>query len=144
MKLSLSMDHGALALRAPILDELAKMGHEVVDYGTKSSDSVDYPDFAERVCLDVQNGESDFGILCCTTAIGMSMAANKYKGIRAAVVHFEDHAILTRQHNNANILCLGAMHTSDYEARLFVRRFLETKFEGGRHERRICKFNDVE
>ncbi|MEY2999945.1 MAG: hypothetical protein RL648_159, partial [Verrucomicrobiota bacterium] len=116
MNISLGCDHGALSLRQPVLDFLALQGHEVIDHGTFTADSVDYPDYARLVCEDLLNGSADFGILICTTGIGMSMAANKWPGIRAALVHHEDEAELTRRHNHANVLCLGALHTTAYEA----------------------------
>ena len=144
MKISIGFDHGALQLRAPILEALNEGGHTITDHGTDSKDSVDYPDYAKLVADDVVSGQSDLGILCCTTGIGMSIAANKVKGIRAALVHHEDEASLTRRHNNANVLCLGAMHTSAVTAKRLVDVFLTSEFEGGRHERRVCKFIDLE
>jgi ribose 5-phosphate isomerase B len=144
MKISIGFDHGALALREPVIEQLEALGHTVIDHGTKTTDSVDYPDYAALVTADVAGGEAEAGILCCTTGIGMSMAANKVKGIRAALVHYEDEAALTRQHNNANVLCLGSLHTQPAEARRLVEVFLASEFEGGRHERRVCKFTDWE
>lgn len=144
MKISIGFDHGAIALRQPVLEYLQANGHEVTDHGTDSTDSVDYPDYAQCVARDVASGAAEAGILCCTTGIGMSMAANKVKGVRAAVVHFEDEAALTRRHNNANVLCLGALHTSPDEARRLVDVFLSNSFEGGRHARRVDKFSNWE
>ncbi|MGA1205459.1 MAG: ribose 5-phosphate isomerase B [Opitutales bacterium] len=144
MNISIGFDHGALALRAPILKTLAALGHTVTDHGTDSVDSVDYPDYAKLVTDDVTGNRAEAGILCCTTGIGMSIAANKIRGIRAALVHEEDEAVLTRRHNNANVLCLGSLHTSPGKASKLVETFLANSFEGGRHERRVCKFSDWE
>ena len=144
MKISIGFDHGAVALRAPVLAALKAGGHEVTDHGTDSAESVDYPDYARLVTDDVASGTAEAGILCCTTGIGMSMAANKVPGIRAAVVHFEDEAALTRRHNNANVLCLGALHTTPEQVRPLVEVFLSNTFEGGRHQRRVGKFSEWE
>ncbi|MEX0324806.1 MAG: ribose 5-phosphate isomerase B [Puniceicoccaceae bacterium] len=144
MKISIGFDHGAIALRKPVLEFLQSSGHEVIDHGTDTTDSVDYPDYAKCVAGDVASGTAEAGILCCTTGIGMSMAANKVKGVRAAVVHFEDEAALTRRHNNANVLCMGALHTSPELAQRLVEVFLSNSFEGGRHQRRVDKFSDWE
>jgi ribose 5-phosphate isomerase B len=147
MKVSIGFDHGAISLREAVLQVLKEAGHTVTDHGTDSPDSVDYPDFAREVTKDIVEGRSEAGILCCTTGIGMSMAANKVKGIRAALVRYEDEAALTRQHNNANVLCMGALHTTPYEAVRLVRSFLENAFIGGeqpRHARRVGKFMEWE
>jgi RpiB/LacA/LacB family sugar-phosphate isomerase len=144
LKISLGMDHGAQNLRAAILQTIADLGCVVTDHGAHGPASVDYPDFAAPVCRDVASGAADFGILCCTTGIGMSMSANKFPGVRAALVHFEDEAQLTRQHNNANVLCLGALHTDPAAAAALLRIFLQTPFDGGeRHARRVAKINDT-
>lgn len=140
MKISIGFDHGAIPLRKALLEHLKSQGHELVDHGTDSTESVDYPDYAHLVSGDVAAGRVEAGILCCTTGIGMSIAANKIKGVRAAVVKFEDEAALTRQHNNANVLCLGAHHTTPYEALRLADIFLRSNFEGGRHERRVNKY----
>lgn len=139
MKISLGVDHGAFGLREVMLTHLKESGHEVIDHGTYTADSVDYPDFAHAVGNDVANGLADFGLLFCTTGIGMSIAANKVDGVRAAIAHHDDEAALARRHNNANILCLGAMHTTAYEAKRLVDIFLDASFEGGRHARRVNK-----
>lgn len=140
MKVSIGFDHGALPLRAPVINALKQAGHTIVDHGTDNAESVDYPDYARLVADDVVSGRAQAGILCCTTGIGMSMAANKVRGIRAALVHHEDEAILTRRHNNANVLCMGSLHTDPSQAGKLVNAFLDSTFEGGRHERRVCKF----
>jgi len=145
MKVSIGFDHGALPLRAPLLQHLKDRGIEFIDHGTSSNDSVDYPDYASKVALDVSEGRAETGILCCTTGIGMSLAANKFRNIRAAVIHYEDEAALTRQHNHSNVICMGALHTTPYEANRLVDIFLDTPFEkGGRHERRVGKINQLE
>jgi ribose 5-phosphate isomerase B len=144
MNISIGFDHGALPLRQALLEHLNSDGHTVIDHGTDSTQSVDYPDFAKAVCADVTSEKAEIGILCCTTGIGMSMSANKFKGIRAALVRFEDEAALTRRHNNANVLCLGALHTTAYEACRLADTFLANSFEGGRHERRVGKFMEWE
>ena len=144
MKVSIGFDHGALGLRAPVIEKLSELQHEVADHGTDSPESVDYPDYARLVAEDVASGRADLGILCCTTGIGMSIAANKVDGVRAALVHHEDEAELTRRHNNSNILCLGALHTTAYDAKRLVEIFLKSEFEGGRHARRVDKFTALE
>ena len=144
MKISLGFDHGALPLRDALLDFLRGEGHQLLDHGTDSAESVDYPDFAKAVCDDVVNARAEVGILCCTTGIGMSIAANKVKGIRAAVVRHQDEAALTRQHNHANVLCMGAHHTTPYEAVRITGVFLASSHEGGRHARRVAKFSEWE
>lgn len=139
MKLSIGSDHAGYDLKKQIFEYLQKEGHVVIDQGTYNKDSVDYPDFAERVVKDVQNKEADYGILVCYTGIGMSMAANKARGIRAALVSKVEDAVLTREHNNANVLCLSAKNTSVEDAFEIIKAFLSTDFAGGRHERRVEK-----
>ena len=139
MKLSIGSDHAGYDLKKQILEYLQKEGHVVIDQGTYNKDSVDYPDFAKWVVKDVQDNEADYGILVCYTGIGMSMAANKARGIRAALVGKVEDAVLTREHNNANVLCLSAKNTSVEDAFEIVKAFLSTEFAGGRHERRVEK-----
>ena len=139
MKLSIGSDHAGYDLKKQIFEYLQKEGHIVIDQGTYNKDSVDYPDFAEWVVKDVQNKEADYGILVCYTGIGMSMAANKARGIRAALVGKVEDAVLTREHNNANVLCLSAKNTSVEDAFEIIKAFLSTDFAGGRHERRVEK-----
>jgi ribose 5-phosphate isomerase B len=143
MKISIGVDHGAVALRTALLNHLRAAGHELVDHGTASPASVDYPDFAAKVCADILGGRADAGILCCTTGIGMSMSANRHPGIRAALVHYEDEAALTRRHNNANVLCLGAMHVTPDKATRLADIFFNESFEGGRHARRVDKIDSL-
>ena len=139
MKLSIGSDHAGYDLKKQIFEYLQKEGHVVIDQGTYNKDSVDYPDFAKWVVKDVQDNEADYGILVCYTGIGMSMAANKARGIRAALVGKVEDAVLTREHNNANVLCLSAKNTSVEDAFEIVKAFLSTEFAGGRHERRVEK-----
>lgn len=139
MKLSIGSDHAGYDLKKQIFEYLQKEGHIVIDQGTYNKDSVDYPDFAKWVVKDVQDNEADYGILVCYTGIGMSMAANKARGIRAALVGKVEDAVLTREHNNANVLCLSAKNTSVEDAFEIVKAFLSTDFAGGRHERRVEK-----
>lgn len=141
LTISLGVDHGAFALREVLLTHLREAGHLVIDHGTYSADSVDYPDFAQAVADDVVSGRAKLGVLCCTSGIGMSIAANKVPGVRAALVHYEDEAALCRRHNHANVICLGALHTTHYEACRLVDIFISSTFEGGRHERRVNKIN---
>ena len=137
--LALGADHGGFDLKEELKAHLAERGLEVVDYGPSSDDSCDYPDFARGVARAVASGECGFGILVCKTGVGMSMAANKVAGARAALVGNEAAATLARQHNDANVLCLAGLNTSADAAKKIVNAFLEAKFEGGRHGRRVGK-----
>jgi len=142
LAVAIGSDHAGFALKQALLPELKKRGMEVQDLGTHSPESTDYPDYAHAVAHSVVNGTADFGILCCSTGIGMSMAANKVEGIRAALVVNEETAILTRRHNDANVLCLGAKTSTPQQATKILEAFLKADFEGGRHERRIQKLED--
>lgn len=144
MKISIASDHAGLELKEYIKNYLANNGYEVEDFGTNSSDSCDYPDFAEPCAKSIANKKSDLGILVCYTGIGMSMCANKVKGIRAALVTSVENAHLTKEHNNANVLCLGAKDVSKDLAIEIVIEFIKTEFAGGRHERRVNKVNAIE
>ena len=137
MKLSLGCDHGAYALKEHLKDYLTKQGHTVVDCGTYSTDSCDYPLFARAAAQKVAGGECDRGIVLCTTGIGVSITANKVKGIRCALCRDLLTATLTRQHNDSNMLALAGGFTGPFEAERLVDAFLTTEFEGGRHERRV-------
>ena len=136
MRLSIGCDHGGYALKEQVVKYLNEK-YELVDYGCFGFESCDYPEFAKKVASDVSNGESTFGILICTTGIGMSITANKFKNVRAALVTNIDSAHLTRIHNNSNVICLGAKFTPYEEAVKYIDAFLEEKFEGGRHQRRV-------
>ena len=137
MKISIGSDHGGFTLKEQIIKHLNELEYEVTDCGCFSLESCDYPIYAKKVAYDVQNENVDFGILICTTGIGMSITANKVKGVRAALVTNEDAAHLTRKHNNSNIICLGAKYTSYEDAIKYIDIFLNEKFEGGRHLRRV-------
>lgn len=139
MKVIIGSDHGGFNLKSAIVQHLEDKGIDVKDVGPFDADSVDYPDYAKPVAEVVQNGEYDRGILVCGTGIGMNIAANKYKGIRAALVHDTFSAHATREHNNSNILCMGERVIGAGLALDIVDIWLETEFEGGRHERRIEK-----
>jgi ribose 5-phosphate isomerase B len=144
MKVALGADHAGVALKDNVKAWLIERGVTVDDLGTHSSDSVDYPDFATAVAHAVADGKADRGLLFCGTGLGMAMAANKVKGIRAAPVVEEASARLAREHNDANVLALGARLTAAEEARELVRIFLETPFEGGRHQRRVDKIGALD
>lgn len=137
--ISIGCDHAGVAHREAIIKHLASKGYEVIDYGTKSADSVDYPDYAHPVALDVETGKSSFGVLICGSANGVCMTANKHQGIRAALCWKDEIAALARQHNNANIICLPARYITQAEGILFADTFLNTSFEGGRHQSRVEK-----
>lgn len=144
MKISIGADHGGLALREVLVAHLQATGHTVLDHGTFSETSVDYPDYARLVGTDVTSGQADRGILICTTGIGISIAANKLPGVRAALVNHEDEAALSRAHNHANIICFGQRHTTPFEAKRYVDIFLSTEPETGRHTRRVEKIAALE
>lgn len=144
MKVAIASDHGGVKLRKEIMNLLDEMGIEYQDFGPNGEASVDYPDYALPVAEKVAKGEFDRGILICGTGIGMSIAANKVKGIRCALVHDVFSAKATRQHNDSNVLAMGERVIGPGLARAIVETWLTTKFEGGRHERRVCKINDIE
>ncbi|MBS5966470.1 MAG: ribose 5-phosphate isomerase B [Finegoldia magna] len=139
MKIAIAADHGGFELKDSMVEYIKSLGNEVVDLGTNSADSVDYPDYAKKVCEEIQKGNSDLGILICGTGIGMSLAANKFEGIRAACVSDVYSAKMSRNHNNANVLCIGARVIGDEVAKLIIKTFLENEFEAGRHQRRVDK-----
>ena len=144
MKIALACDHGALELKEAIKAHLKMRGLEFEDFGTYTKDSCDYPDFAGPAARAVAAGDCDRGIVCCTTGIGISIAANKIHGIRCALLHDHMSARLTRQHNNANMMALGAAVTAEPLALELVDIFLDTEFEGGRHQRRVDKIAALE
>ena len=140
MKIAIGSDHAGFTLKEAVKAELLRLGHEVTDVGTTSMDSVDYPDFAIPVAEKVVAGEVERGVVVCSTGVGVSIAANKVDGARAAVVTSDEVAALTREHNDANIIALGQKTTPTTEDGLrWVRTFLSTPFDGGRHERRVQK-----
>ena len=135
--IAIGSDHGGYLLKEEIKKHLKEKGYEFKDFGTDSTASCDYPVYAEKVCRAVPSGECEKGILICGTGIGMSMCANKCKGIRAAVCGDHFSAEFTRKHNNANVLCLGARVIGAGVAMQLVDIFLTTEYEGGRHEKRV-------
>jgi len=144
MKIAIGADHAGYALKDQIRDALRQDGHEVADLGTNSGESADYPDYARVVAHDVVSGAADRGVLVCSTGVGMSIAANKVDGIRAALAISPDEVRLTRAHNDANIITIGARYTDLQTANEMVKLFLETPFDGGRHARRIGKIAQLE
>ena len=139
MKIALGGDHAGYEYKKEIIEMLMQQGHEVKDYGPFTADSVDYPDFVHPVANAVESGEFNFGILICGRANGVAITANKHQGIRAGIAWGAELAKLTRAHNNANILCLPARFISLDIAKDCITAFLETPFEGGRHQSRIDK-----
>lgn len=144
MKISLACDHGALTLKQKVRQHLEAQGHTVVDFGTNTPDSCDYADFGIPAAKAVASGECDKGIVLCTTGIGMSMCANKVKGVRCALLSDLMSARLTRQHNDANVLAMGAAVVGEMLALEIVDVFMTTEFEGGRHQRRVDKIMALE
>ena len=144
MRIAIGCDHGGLVLKPAILEYLRQKGIEYVDYGTYTDASVDYPDYAVPVAKAVQAGEADKGILMCGTGIGITIAANKFDGIRAAVVSDEFCAAATAEHNNANILGLGGRVVSPEKAVKLVDIWLNTPYAGGRHQKRLDKITAIE
>ncbi|WBW98482.1 ribose 5-phosphate isomerase B [Oceanirhabdus sp. W0125-5] len=144
MRIALGSDHGGINLKRSIIDYLVSEGHEIKDFGTDSSDSCDYPDYALPVAESVAAKEFDLGILICGTGIGISIAANKVPGVRAALCHNTFSAHATREHNNANILAMGERVVGTGLALDIVKTFINTEFEGGRHQRRIDKISEIE
>ena len=140
MKIAVGCDHGGLDLKDVVKSVLKDLGHEIDDQGCNSSESVDYPNFARAVSLLVSEGKCERGILICGTGIGMSMAANRIPGIRAALCHEMFSARMSREHNDANVLCLGARVIGPGLAAEVVRTWMTTDFAGGRHQRRVDMF----
>lgn len=139
MKISIGNDHAGPEYKKAIVEMLKAKGHEVTNYGTDSSDSVDYPDFGHPVAIDVENGKAALGIVICGSGNGINMTVNKHQGIRAALCWTKEIAALARQHNNANIISIPARFTSVNQAVEMVDTFLTTDFEGGRHQTRVDK-----
>ena len=144
MKIALGCDHGGYELKQFIMKTLEKLGYEYEDFGCYSTDSCDYPIFAKAAAEAVASGACERGIVICTTGIGISITANKVRGIRCALCRDLLSAQLTRKHNNANMLALAGGFTGPFEAEHIVDAFLTTEFEGGRHERRVNLITDVE
>lgn len=144
MNISLASDHGGFALKEHLKEYLEKQGHTVTDCGTHSTESCDYPDFGLAAARAVAAGQCQRGIVVCTTGIGISITANKVRGIRCALCRDLLSAQLTRRHNDANMLALAGGFTGDFEAEQIVDAFLTTEFEGGRHRRRVEKMMEIE
>lgn len=144
MKIAIGADHAGFEVKEKIKQQLAEMNLEVEDLGTNSTDSVDYPDFGAKVGRAVASGEADEGIVVCGSGIGIAIAANKIHGIRAAQAWNEETARLARQHNNANVLSIGARVLPENEIPKIVKAWFDAKFEGGRHEGRVEKISELE
>lgn len=145
MRIAIASDHGGFDQKGPLASYIVdELGHEVVDLGPDTADSVDYPDYAEKVARSVSSGDADFGVLICGTGIGMSIAANKVAGVRASSITSPAFAELFRQHNNGNVLCLSGRFVELDANKQIVKTFLETPFEGGRHDRRVAKIAALE
>jgi ribose 5-phosphate isomerase B len=144
MRVAIGCDHRGLALKQTIINLIAVQGHNYEDFGTYDTRPMDYPDVAKRVADAVVSGRFDCGILSCGTGIGMSIAANKVKGIRAALCHDTFSARMARQHNAANVLCLGSWVVGPGLAEEIVKTYLSATFEGGRHQKRLEKIQDME
>jgi len=144
LKIAIGSDHNGIAFKKLLTEHLRGGEHDVFDAGPATEDSVDYPDFAFAVAEMVSKGEADRGILICGSGIGMSMAANKVRGIRAALCHSPEEAALTRQHNDANVLTLAGWQTAEGDVMKIVDNFLNSEFEGGRHGRRVDKIKAYE
>lgn len=144
MKIAMAADHGGFELKNILRDYLAEKGHTVTDLGTNSPDSVDYPDYAQLCCKEVIDGAADFGILVCGSGVGISIAANKIKGIRCGLCPSAEIAALVKQHNNANVIALGGRFTAPDPAKEIVDAYMSAEFEGGRHQQRIDKITNLE
>lgn len=143
MKLAIASDHAGFELKELLKNHLAALGHELEDFGTHSTESTDYPDYAHPLAASVESRRNDLGILICGSGNGVCMAANHHQGIRAALAWNSEVASLARQHNNANVLCLPSRYLSEDEARSIVDAYLQASFEGGRHERRVEKIHQA-
>lgn len=139
MKISIGNDHAGPAYKQAIVAYLTSKGYEVTNYGTDSFDSVDYPDFGHKVAADVEDGKANFGILICGSGNGIAMTANKHQGVRCALCWTKEIAELARLHNDANVISIPARFTSIEQAVAMVETFLDTAFEGGRHQNRVDK-----
>ena len=142
--LVIGSDHGGYELKMAVLELLRERAVNCADFGTDGSASVDYPDFAAKVAAAVSSGEAELGILICGTGIGMSISANKFSGVRAALVHDEFTAQMAAEHNNANILAMGGRVLTPDQGKKLVEIWLDTKFEGGRHQNRLDKITAIE
>jgi len=144
MVVSFACDHGGLELKNAIIAHAKEKGFEVKDFGTYTKDSCDYPDFARQCAECVAKGESDFGVVVCTTGIGVSIVANKVDGVRCALCHTPFEAEMTRRHNNSNVIAFGQKAVSEEAAIEMFDIFTSMEFEGGRHQRRVDKITEIE
>ena len=144
MKIAIGNDHSAVEMKNEIKAFLEEKGHEVIDEGTNTTESCDYPIYGEKVGRAVVDGDADLGIAICGTGLGISLAANKVKGVRACVCSEPYTARMSRQHNNCNVLCFGARVIGIELAKMIVEEWLNTPFEGGRHQRRVDMIMDIE
>ena len=144
MKIVMASDHRGIALKKKITEVCLANGWPLSDLGPETGESVDYPDFALKACREVVRGRADMGILICGTGIGMSMAADKVRGIRAALCYNPEVALLARKHNDANVLVLSADYTDEKTLAVLLKNFVTTGFEGGRHQRRVDKMSHLE
>ncbi|MEQ9409086.1 MAG: ribose 5-phosphate isomerase B [Fuerstiella sp.] len=144
MKIGIASDHRGFQMKSRLIQLVESLGHEVIDYGPHSTESVDYPDYAGQVAAGVASHDVDRGVLICGTGIGMCIAANKFDGVRAANCNDSVTAEYSRLHNDANVVCLSADQLSDQLADQILQIWLKTEFEGGRHARRVGKITDLE
>jgi len=144
MKVGIANDHAAVDMKKELVEYLEGKGYEVVNFGTDTNESIDYPDFGEKVSMAVVNGEVDLGIAICGTGVGIGISCNKVNGIRACICSEPYSAMMSRKHNNANVICFGARVIGIETAKMIVDAFLENEFEGERHARRVNKIMDIE
>ena len=144
MKIALASDHAGLKLKNHLINVLTEQGHEILNFGTYTTDSCDYPDYAYKAALSLSNNEVDRAIVVCFTGIGVSIVANKVKGVRCALVTNLEDAVLTRQHNDTNCLALGQKNVSNELGEKIALTWLNTEFEGGRHIKRVEKIMNLE
>ncbi len=144
MKVAIGCDHGGIVLKEDVIKAVESLGYEYIDLGCYTTESVDYPDYAEKVCKAILSGEAEKGVLLCGTGIGISIAANKVKGIRCAHVTDNFSAEMSAEHNNAQIIAMGGRITSGEDAYTFTKTFLTTAFAGGRHANRVDKIMALE
>ena len=144
MKIAIGNDHAAVEMKNAILDYLTDLGHDVINYGTDTKKSCHYPVYGEKVARAVAAGEADCGVLICGTGVGISLAANKVKGIRCGVCSDTTTAHLIKEHNNANIIALGARIVGNEQAKDIVKSYLEAEFMGGRHQTRVDMIHEIE
>ena len=142
MKIAIASDHGGLEMKKALVEYFAELGLNLTDLGTNTTDSVDYPDFADKMAQHILAKESDLGILICGTGVGISIAANRHKGIRAALVYNEFVAQMAKAHNNANVLVFGGRTMDIEDVKKYCDIFLNTSFEGGRHQNRLDKLEN--